>query len=523
VTNKRAFTKNKVLLGLTIVLLFILAFSQVANAFDWSSITGAAIFGGKESSGTLEPIDERSILSKIVSPILSPFITQRPIAVLSASTNSGDAPLNVDFLGYNSYSPNVMCTMRACLVNETCGVCNGISAYYWDFGDGSGIVKEGPANYTVVDETGTRVYNEGVTHLYTTPGTYTVTLTVTGVASSEQVDWTDKIKFSKETATVQTLSGATQKTLSSDSLSTSRETMATYKTVNVSKTVEVTVKDAPFCTDSDGGKDYNIQGTITTHNDSRTDFCHDSFILREYYCNGINFESEAYNCSNGCSGGACVDPHAPGVWFTSTTPETGTYAIDSFVIGVGAEDWESPIYDVWHDLDVTFFNNSSTMPPQAGGGCGSGGPNPPWTLSCTQGFNDMPDGIYIFTGYGNDTAGNLNWTEERIIILNNSIPNCTDSDGGIDYYTLGYVNGICSDCTPPVPGGNTDHCLDSVELMEFYCIDETNWTRTTVNCTYGCSNGACMPNEPPIVYLYASPTSGDAPLFVSFTANWSDP
>lgn len=73
------------------------------------------------------------------APVLEP-----PSAVISSSAAVGDAPLNVSFNGEGSTAPN-----------------STISLYHWEFGDGS---------------TATGV---NTSHIFTTPGTFSTTLTVT--------------------------------------------------------------------------------------------------------------------------------------------------------------------------------------------------------------------------------------------------------------------------------------------------------------------------------------------------------
>ncbi|MEK6819311.1 MAG: hypothetical protein AABY10_05255, partial [Nanoarchaeota archaeon] len=70
------------------------------------------------------------------------------------------------------------------------------------------------------------------------------------------------------------------------------------------------------CSDSDGGLNYVVQGTLTANGTitSYTDFCLTTFNLREYYCNGGDMASTSFNCSSlgsyTCSSGACVQQPA---------------------------------------------------------------------------------------------------------------------------------------------------------------------------------------------------------------------
>lgn len=70
------------------------------------------------------------------------------------------------------------------------------------------------------------------------------------------------------------------------------------------------------CTDSDGGKDYYVKGSIpmncpgtTTTCGIDSDYCKEgSKTLVEYYCvDDTSYESEEYICPNSCENGACVE------------------------------------------------------------------------------------------------------------------------------------------------------------------------------------------------------------------------
>jgi hypothetical protein len=65
----------------------------------------------------------------------------------------------------------------------------------------------------------------------------------------------------------------------------------------------------PFCSDSDGGLNYNLPGTVVTNNNNYTDFCNatSTTLLNEYSCSGTSMAVSQYNCPQGCdlSIGAC--------------------------------------------------------------------------------------------------------------------------------------------------------------------------------------------------------------------------
>ncbi len=84
------------------------------------------------------------------------FLNQSPVAVISASTTSGETPLDVDFSGAGSYDPD-----------------GEITKYRWDFGDGntsSGIIAS---------------------HTYQDDGIYSVQLIVTDASSATGSDSVD--------------------------------------------------------------------------------------------------------------------------------------------------------------------------------------------------------------------------------------------------------------------------------------------------------------------------------------------
>jgi Zn-dependent metalloprotease len=68
----------------------------------------------------------------------------------------------------------------------------------------------------------------------------------------------------------------------------------------------------PTCTDTDGGQNYFVQGTMFDFyaNKSSTDFCEDSDGLKEYYCSDGHGYSESVDCSilgnYTCTDGVCL-------------------------------------------------------------------------------------------------------------------------------------------------------------------------------------------------------------------------
>lgn len=63
------------------------------------------------------------------------------------------------------------------------------------------------------------------------------------------------------------------------------------------------------CTDTDGGLNYEVRGTVTSGRSQSADYCSTSNILVEYYCSSSGKKaSRTYACPYGCSAGACQPP-----------------------------------------------------------------------------------------------------------------------------------------------------------------------------------------------------------------------
>jgi len=74
--------------------------------------------------------------------------------------------------------------------------------------------------------------------------------------------------------------------------------------------------------------------------------------------------------------------------------------------------------------------------------------------------------------------------------ISNETINCTDSDGGINYYVRGTANPCpCSKESCPVCGIWVDECLNESVLLEYSC---NNLNGEQYNCPYGCKDGACL-------------------------------
>jgi len=98
----------------------------------------------------------------------------------------------------------------------------------------------------------------------------------------------------------------------------------TVQNANADKNIRCDTGLVYTCADSDNGKDYYKQGTVTDSGKTYTDYCVDSSVLKEYFCSisdsnptGIISE-ENYTCSSGCENNACKAQVKP----TTLIPET---------------------------------------------------------------------------------------------------------------------------------------------------------------------------------------------------------
>ncbi|OYT35124.1 MAG: hypothetical protein B6U87_00915 [Candidatus Aenigmarchaeota archaeon ex4484_52] len=81
------------------------------------------------------------------------------------------------------------------------------------------------------------------------------------------------------------------------------------------------------CTDSDGGKNYYVKGTLTAKNGEQiTDYCSNDYYVKEYFCptNYDGIDSVDYNCPNGCKDGACINLSGDGET-TEDDPSKNSY------------------------------------------------------------------------------------------------------------------------------------------------------------------------------------------------------
>ncbi len=115
------------------------------------------------------------------------------------------------------------------------------------------------------------------------------------------------------------------------------------------------------------------------------------------------------------------------------------------------------------------------------------------TKSVTQGITYKISGLDVYVSAIYYYSKEASVSSIALDISQSTTPvdkTCTDSDGGLDYYTKGSVTVCTFTDTGGGCGGASDSCSGDV-LTEGYC--ENNDSKTIkYTCPYGCSNGACL-------------------------------
>jgi hypothetical protein len=257
------------------------------------------------------------------------------------------------------------------------------------------------------------------------------------------------------------------------------------------------------CTDSDGGENYYVKGSTTGPTvegvmGTDTDTCNqDNTFLLESWCYGKYRTKTIYQCPNGCYDGACIQlPN-----YTCTDSDGGkNYNVKGTTYGVLYTTASIEPYKTYSDecssqngqlieyycrsgnnsyLDIQWY----TCPY----GCKDGR-----CISPSNDCNIQQNGICP-QSCSIDSDPDCCFQSGKSWINNNCISstqvNCTDSDGGINYYVKGKTLGI--------NGERNDYCFDSygaTYLEENYC-DENGYAQPVQEayiCPNGCQDGACI-------------------------------
>lgn len=255
------------------------------------------------------------------------------------------------------------------------------------------------------------------------------------------------------------------------------------------------------CIDSDGGKNYAVQGTVSKGVSSSTDSCTSTTVLKEYHCYNNAIKSTSYTCTSGykCLNGACVPSCVPatcsglgkncGIWNNNCgsnlncgTCSTGQNCSNGVCtpacipatcpsLGKSCNTWEdgcgSTINCGACNGDFFCSVNGQCMP-----------------LNQTSGASCITHSDCSTTEYC--VSGTCFALEEGVW---NDTFNCVDSDGQDSF-----INGLNSYIWHDSPQGPYyDGCLrGNTAVQERYCIDgHSAWKY--IRCEFmSCINGACQ-------------------------------
>ena len=256
------------------------------------------------------------------------------------------------------------------------------------------------------------------------------------------------------------------------------------KTCAQNKCIETTTTQAIPCSDSDGGKVYDVRGTARDPWGEKTDYCQDDKELTEYWCGPgtrgqVIWITGSVPCDYGCRDGACLP---------MPTPVCGNGVCESDEKTNCPQDCSSQIR-CYQNSDCgqttsTKYCGPKNMPPDKPYQYGS--------YACKSGGCECKNlGTYdsgcecLIESCVQCASGCMDG--ECIGVTTTTVTTCSDSDNG-DYYEKGTMKAGGSDT------GHTDLCGDSKTLTEYYC--ENNEARKTAfNCPNGCNDGACLKGE----------------------------
>lgn len=245
------------------------------------------------------------------------------------------------------------------------------------------------------------------------------------------------------------------------SVSTSTAVIATTTTTTTTViTSPTTVTSSSLCTDTDGGKNHTVKGTVTGRAGTFSDTCYASRLL-ELWCRPGSYESEGYytDCPYGCGNGACLPaPASPATTTTTVVPAVVTTTTSVTVATTTTT--SSGTSGTTSDTTATSTTSSST---------GTSSTNSTTTTATTPS-----------TSLGTATASSNNTTFAGSL--------CTDSDGGKSYGVKGTTYGKA------ITGSFTtiaDRCVAGV-LVEYWCLPGfSDLQSDAVECLYGCQDGVC--------------------------------
>ena len=265
---------------------------------------------------------------------------------------------------------------------------------------------------------------------------------------------------------------------------------------------------AEKCTDSDGGKNYNMKGTTkgiwsaSGKYEERIDACDSNLYngrgLSENYCYNNSVWSMTYDCTNGCKDGACLKSPAtctdsdggidynvkgkiiaPSVSYLLEDKCDGNLLIENFCPEIKEEVKE------YNCNDISDYCYTKYKCP----------------VNCSNGAC-IGEECIVDSDCGDIQKCGMTWKCDAGTCLQLSVEcplnKCTDTDKGVDYYVKGTV-------VYPDGGSNTDLCIEkngdgswgdtsysAPYLLEYSCPSNENYGKDLYECENGCEDGACI-------------------------------
>jgi len=286
------------------------------------------------------------------------------------------------------------------------------------------------------------------------------------------------------------------------------------------------------CTETDGGRDYYVRGSITIPfvggREFVEDFCTDNSVTWEESDSGkyvieVSCNSaELYECPNGCVEGACIKepPYSYGL-VTVTSPNGYEKIIKGSTQVIS---WTSSGFgpNAWAQIQLRDASNISKMVSLITRSVDSTGQYK-WAVSST-----IPDGkylIWISMGSGYDGENNKyvlgsDYSDASFSIVAGNSFVCTDSDRGINYGQKGITDGYryqSANGVRLVERTETDSCIENqLGVLNFTSKGPYLWESScgpwnpgtpdadlrnifvlseVYECPNGCVDGACVGEE----------------------------
>ena len=237
-----------------------------------------------------------------------------------------------------------------------------------------------------------------------------------------------------------------------------------------------------YCIDNEIAADFYVRGTLNYSGIIFSDTCYESVVSDVYCVNATSMSSRNYTCTYGCSNGACLSqPACPGS-IDVASPKTTYYASENGEIMIAVRDGNgNPMPNFAFYVNLTKDGVSQGTQSYTTNSTG-------WYYSSGAVSSTLKE-TYYYTAY--TSVSNCTQRSDTLFLTFMPSQNCTDTDGGLDYY----VSGAAQRGT----GTSYDYCTSSTRLQEFYCSGN-EVVSTSFECPYGCENkdttkrlyGACI-------------------------------